>query len=61
MCRWPYGTARQSNTVLMISDAFQPLSYWTGFMAYPGWEGVIMDKHIYQVFSNDVSFFLGGL
>jgi aryl-phospho-beta-D-glucosidase BglC (GH1 family) len=49
--RYPYGTSRESNTVLMIHDAFQPLSYWNGFMSWPGWEGVIMDTHLYQVFS----------
>ncbi|TEB38806.1 exo-beta-1,3-glucanase [Coprinellus micaceus] len=50
--RWPYGSSRTSNTVLIISDAFQPGSYWSGFMSYPGWEGVILDTHIYQVFDN---------
>ncbi len=55
MYRWPYGTSRQSNTVLMIQDAAQPISYWNNFMSYPVWEGVIMDKHIYQVFTNDAS------
>ncbi|CAA7264787.1 unnamed protein product [Cyclocybe aegerita] len=49
--RWPYRTSRQSNTVVMIHDAFQPSSYWSNFMSWPNWEGVIMDKHVYQVFS----------
>ena len=53
--RWPFGSSRTSNTVLIISDAFQPGSYWKGFMSYPGWEGVILDTHIYQVFDNAVS------
>ena len=35
----------------MIHDAFQPLSYWDGFMAPPNWQGVILDTHIYQMFS----------
>jgi len=36
----------------MIHDAFQPLSFWTGFMQPPNWEGVILDTHIYQMFSD---------
>ncbi|KAF8167367.1 exo-beta-1,3-glucanase [Crassisporium funariophilum] len=50
--RWPYGTSRQSNTVVMLSDAFQATSYWRNWMPYPQWDGVIMDTHIYQVFSD---------
>ncbi|KAF9469829.1 exo-1,3-beta-glucanase [Collybia nuda] len=49
--RFPYGTSQQSNTVVLIHDAFQPLSYWNGFMSPPNWEGVMMDTHIYQMFS----------
>ncbi|KAF5385032.1 hypothetical protein D9615_001239 [Tricholomella constricta] len=49
--RYPYGSSQQSNTVVVIHDAFQPLSYWQGFMPYPGWEGVVLDTHIYQMFS----------
>ncbi|KXN88852.1 Glucan 1,3-beta-glucosidase [Leucoagaricus sp. SymC.cos] len=52
--RYPYGDERQSNTVVMIHDAFQPLSYWNGFMApSDGYNGVILDTHIYQVFSDE--------
>ncbi|KAF9479442.1 glycoside hydrolase family 5 protein [Pholiota conissans] len=50
--RWPYGTSKQSEFAMIISDAFQPTSYWRNWMSYPKWEGVIMDTHIYQVFSN---------
>lgn len=53
--RYPYGTQRKSNTVVMIHDAFQPLSYWNGFMQYPEYEGVILDTHIYQVFSDEMN------
>jgi len=49
--RFPFGTSQQGNTVLMIHDAFQPLSFWSDFMSPPQWEGVIMDTHLYQVFS----------
>ena len=38
----------------MIHDAFQSLSYWDGFMSPPDWQGVILDTHIYQVFSESV-------
>ncbi|KAJ3564549.1 hypothetical protein NP233_g8229 [Leucocoprinus birnbaumii] len=50
--RFPFGTSQQSNTVVMIHDAFQPLSFWNGFMQPPNWEGVILDTHIYQMFSD---------
>lgn len=33
-----------------------PSSYWQGFQTPPGWQGVAMDTHIYQMFSQDVSF-----
>ncbi|KAL0951612.1 hypothetical protein HGRIS_008292 [Hohenbuehelia grisea] len=49
--RFPFGTSQQSNTVVLIHDAFQPLSFWNGFMQPPNWEGVAMDTHIYQIFS----------
>ncbi|KAG6889978.1 hypothetical protein C0995_012938 [Termitomyces sp. Mi166 len=48
---YPYGTSQQSNTVLVISDAFQGLDYWQGFMPTPDWQGVMMDIHKYQMFS----------
>ncbi|KAG1864692.1 glycoside hydrolase family 5 protein [Suillus subalutaceus] len=49
---YPYGTSTQSNTVVLLHDAFQPLSYWNGFETAPDFQGVAMDTHIYQVFSN---------
>lgn len=51
--RFPYGTSQQSNTVVLLHDAFQPLSYWQGFQTPPNWQGVAMDTHIYQMFSQD--------
>ncbi|TFK84199.1 glycoside hydrolase family 5 protein [Polyporus arcularius HHB13444] len=51
--RFPYGTSQQSNTVVLLHDAFQPLSYWNGFQTAPNWQGVAMDTHIYQMFSQD--------
>jgi len=53
-----YVCTRQSsdNVAVMIHDAFQPISYWSGFMQpSDGYEGVLLDTHIYQVFSDDVS------
>lgn len=49
--RYPDGASQQSNTVVLLHDAFQPLSYWKGFADPPSWQGVAMDKHIYQMFS----------
>nr|GAT57439.1 glycoside hydrolase family 5 protein [Mycena chlorophos] len=49
--RYPYGTSQQSNTVELIHDAFQPLSYWDGLLTYPSYQGVAMDTHIYTIFS----------
>ena len=50
-----YPTGQQSNILLLIHDAFQPLSYWNGFMSkYTQYTGVAMDTHIYQVFNDQV-------
>ena len=45
----------QSNTLVLLHDAFQGLSYWNDFMTggEPTWAGVAMDIHIYQMFTND--------
>ncbi|KAH8110603.1 exo-beta-1,3-glucanase [Phellopilus nigrolimitatus] len=50
--RFPFGSSQQSNTLVLIHDAFQSLSYWNGFMTAPDHQGVALDTHIYQVFSN---------
>ncbi|KAF5323382.1 hypothetical protein D9611_005595 [Ephemerocybe angulata] len=49
--RYPYGSDRQSNTIVMIHDAFQGLPYWNGFMQKPDFHGVFIDTHRYQIFS----------
>ncbi len=41
----------------MIHDAFQPLTFWNGFMQPPNFEGVILDTHLYQMFSDAVCLF----
>ncbi|KAI0726897.1 glycoside hydrolase family 5 protein [Fomitopsis betulina] len=51
--RYPWGNNEESNTVLLFHDAFQTLSYWHGFEAPSKWQGVAMDTHIYQVFSDE--------
>lgn len=51
--RFPFGSAQQSNIIEVIHDAFQPLSSWNGFEAAPNFQGVMMDTHVYQMFSND--------
>ena len=52
--RYPPGGG-QSDLVVMIHDAFQPLSSWNGFMTASDYQAVALDTHIYQVFSDDVS------
>jgi len=56
--RFPFGSSKQSNTVELIHDAFQALSFWNGKMTVAqGFQGVAMDTHIYQVFDNNVRSF----
>lgn len=47
--RYPFGAP--SNTVQLIHDAFQPLGYWQGWQTSSAYQGVAMDTHIYQVFT----------
>ncbi|KIY73602.1 glycoside hydrolase family 5 protein [Cylindrobasidium torrendii FP15055 ss-10] len=48
--RFPYGSDRQSNNLVLVHDAFQELSYWDNFGR--NFDGVAMDTHIYQMFSD---------
>ncbi|EPQ60446.1 glycoside hydrolase [Gloeophyllum trabeum ATCC 11539] len=50
--RYPYGSSRESNTLVLLHDAFQPLDYWNGFLTAPDAQGVAMDTHIYTIFSD---------
>jgi glucan 1,3-beta-glucosidase len=47
-------TCSSQETIVMIHDAFQPVSYWDNFMPPPKYDGVFLDTHIYQVFSDAV-------
>ncbi|KAI0297553.1 exo-1-3-beta-glucanase [Multifurca ochricompacta] len=49
-----YGNTRvaSANTLELIHDAFQSLSYWNGWERPPNFQGVAMDTHIYQMFSD---------
>ncbi|KDQ12586.1 glycoside hydrolase family 5 protein [Botryobasidium botryosum FD-172 SS1] len=51
--RYPFGTAQEGDLLLVIHDAFQPLSHWNGFLSVNnGYQGVAIDTHYYQVFDN---------
>ena len=52
LCSFPYGNGQTSNTVELIHDAFMNVSYWADFMPKPAYQGVAIDTHIYQVFSD---------
>ena len=47
--------ASSANTLELIHDAFQSLSYWAGWERPPQYEGVALDTHIYQILSDAVS------
>lgn len=40
-----------SDTAVVIHDAFQDMNYWDGFMDLPTYWNVVLDHHHYQVFS----------
>ncbi|KAG5638777.1 hypothetical protein H0H81_010198 [Sphagnurus paluster] len=50
-----YDAVRQAagnDTKVMIGDAFLGVQNWNGFLNYPRGQGVIMDFHEYQIFSD---------
>lgn len=49
----PEGSASKSGLALVISDGFQPLNTFNGFMTEPNFESVFIDTHNYQVFNDD--------
>jgi len=48
-----YGFIRSQNAKLgvVIHDAFQPISSWQGFLGSGEAQGVLLDTHVYQIFS----------
>ena len=72
--RYPYGNRQQSDTVVLLHDAFQNLSYvppfrlsfahgrsslwcvryWDDFAPAPQYQGVALDTHIYEMFTQEV-------
>ncbi|KAF4612219.1 hypothetical protein D9613_004238 [Agrocybe pediades] len=44
--------SQQTDIVVMIHDAFQPAKYWQNFMPSPIFNNVLIDTHIYQMFSD---------
>ena len=44
----------ETSLLVLIHDAFQPLSYWDDFMPKDQYDGVAMDTHIYQMFTDEV-------
>jgi glucan 1,3-beta-glucosidase len=54
--RYPYGSDKKSDTIVLLHDAFKGLSYWNDFMTdTKKFDNVAFDTHIYQMFSQDVS------
>ncbi|KAJ1030870.1 hypothetical protein NDA18_002099 [Ustilago nuda] len=41
------------NAAVMIHDAFMGLPYWNGFASPPKYQQILLDTHIYSVFSPD--------
>ncbi|KAF9507650.1 glycoside hydrolase family 5 protein [Hydnum rufescens UP504] len=53
LIRNPFSNGAVGNLLMVISDAFQPLSFWNGFMKdHSKYQGVALDHHSYDVFSN---------
>jgi glucan 1,3-beta-glucosidase len=46
---------KSANTLELIHDAFQSLSYWNGWQRPPQYQGVALDTHIYQIETLQVS------
>lgn len=43
---------KNKKQTIVIHDAFLPNDVWNGFLEFPPFEGVLIDHHHYQVFSN---------
>jgi len=44
--------ASSANTLQLIHDAFEPLGFWNGWERPPQYQGVALDTHMYQMFSD---------
>jgi len=50
-----YGDVRAvSDTPVVLHDAFQTGTFWDGILTTPGANGVIIDHHEYQVFTDEL-------
>lgn len=49
--RFPNGNSQPSDFAVILSDGFEPLSTWSNFLPPPQYQSVLLDKHVYQVFS----------
>lgn len=49
--RYDANPGQETQLAVVIHDAFQDLSYWNGFMPSPQYQQVLLDTHIYTVFS----------
>ncbi len=50
-----YHTAREScdeRVAIIMSDAYRPLAEWDDFLKQPQFKNVLLDMHLYQVFSD---------
>lgn len=52
--RFPHNASAPTALVMQMHDAFKGVDYWAGFLPPPAHEGVILDSHIYQMFSDAV-------
>ncbi|KJA28398.1 glycoside hydrolase family 5 protein [Hypholoma sublateritium FD-334 SS-4] len=51
--RYPSGeNASETDLIMMMHDAFMGVDYWDGFLQPPQHKGVVLDTHIYQMFSD---------
>jgi len=45
--------ALSQDIVVTIGDAFMGVGFWNGFLVPPSAQNVLMDTHVYQIFSDD--------
>ncbi|QRV80908.1 Cellulase (glycosyl hydrolase family 5 protein) [Ceratobasidium sp. AG-Ba] len=52
--RYPFGRSREGSLFELIHDAFEPISFWNGFMTKPNYTGVALDTSICNIGKNDI-------